>query len=528
MGKFKAIMIVLDGLSNDLISEGFRDGWLPNLSKIARSGVVTPVHSTIPPDTGAAATTLFTGTDPKTHGVFANSIPVVRGDALHIEPSSLMASMVPTLFDMANETDFGIAGFGIPLLRPVPRVRRGFVVPGFGVPDRISAYPNSIQRILESEGFTRDVPPGFYSCPGSLKVKILVERIKQTGDLFLELLSKLNEKIDLAVLWVPETDRAGHTLWLRRESMRRVYRAADELVGRIVETYGSDENMIVVTGDHGFKGFSTKFYPNFCLMQSGLLKLNSGMGMEIRKLITKLAHSFAEAFSWLGGLAFGALDAAFWRGRPNPLSKAIRRILVEYWDVDISSSEVIAVSGGTPFFLLYSLRELTQVGQESGLYHDYFEKITADLCIQGFTSKVYPAEEIYRSRYPTGRPVAVVEVKNGVYPSSRISESLRGYWRRSRGGMHDILTTAIFAGPNIQGGRVNQGFHLRDILPTLLYGIGFPIWNTIEGDVHEEIFTEKMPLRRKSISKRTLLRSKLRGFQFYQRLRRGSSSAGLR
>ncbi len=510
----KGILLVLDGLSREVVRNGISEDWLPNIGRLARAGTVANLLSTVPPDTGAAVATLMTGADPTIHGIFSMVTPEVRGSKLVLTPASLGKVAVPSIFDAAESLNLRVAAFGIPLLRPTPKVKGGFAVPGFGVPETFEAHPSWVQSFLNSAGFERDVPSEFYRIDPAEKAKVLVERLDLTADLFLELVSKL-ERLDLAIVWFPETDRAGHTLWGRTDLLYSVYRAADRVVGKIADYFDPRESLLVVAGDHGFTDYQREFYPNWCFFRAGWLRIRGGISGSLRKMASILGEAVASRVGILRGAAAGAMDAAFWKGQKGALSEAIRRIIADYGDVDASKSLAIALAGGTPYFLVYLLSELMGEAPSELERRRLLSEMVKMPCLLDFAEDILPPEEVYGSRPKQGlerpSPAAIVKVRGGVCPRTRISASLWKHTKVISGGMHARETLAIISGITAKASSESQTIHLRDLLPTLLHGSGLPLWEGMQGRPAVAVLSETIASPRWiRLPARVMLRSRVR------------------
>jgi len=69
----KLILIGIDSMMMKRIDKFAQEGRLPNISKIMGSGVASEAYPTIPTSTGPNWTTIATGADSSTHGVFSNN-----------------------------------------------------------------------------------------------------------------------------------------------------------------------------------------------------------------------------------------------------------------------------------------------------------------------------------------------------------------------------------------------------------------------------------------------------------------------
>lgn len=69
--KPEVLVIGLDGATLSLMESPAVRDWMPNISRLIAEGCRGPLRSTVPPYTPPAWASIYTGTNPTKHGVFA-------------------------------------------------------------------------------------------------------------------------------------------------------------------------------------------------------------------------------------------------------------------------------------------------------------------------------------------------------------------------------------------------------------------------------------------------------------------------
>ncbi len=478
----KALLIVLDGLSVEVVERGLREGRLPTLERLGGVGATGILRSAVPPDTAAAMASLLTGSGPGRHGVFSLLIPEARNGLLRVRPAQYADIRVPTLFDYSARTRTSMAAFGIPLLSPVPEPPGGFAVPGFASAPGSKARPAWVDEWLEDAGFEDDVPRSFYGLDPHDQARILRERMRLTVDLFLQLVEGLKSPPRISILWLPETDRAGHTIWDHRELMLKVYEEADRVVSRLVDHYGLDETVIVVTGDHGFTSRLSEFFPNYLLLRHGLLKLRGKILPALKRITSLLAEWLVETSRAVWNLAIGKGFISE-RERERLAIRLASRLVLDYPDIDLSKSLAFSISDLAPYGMIYTPRDILNppVGEDRlREEQDLLSRLKEIEGLERFVDELIPGSRVYGTSCP-GAPAILFKTARGYSPVGRLSASVRGPSRASSGGMHDIISPIFIAGPGVPAGRLDRVVGIEDVFPTLLSLAGLPLWRGLQG-----------------------------------------------
>ena len=112
----RVVIVGLDGMDPDLASQYMKEGKLPNLSKLSKSGTFQKLQTTLPALSPVAWSTFITGVDPSRHNIF---------DFLNRDLRTYLPELSSTKIEKSSRS-FSIGRFSIPLGKPrVKLLRKG-------------------------------------------------------------------------------------------------------------------------------------------------------------------------------------------------------------------------------------------------------------------------------------------------------------------------------------------------------------------------------------------------------------------
>lgn len=285
-------LIGLDGFNAALFRGLEKTGVMPNLSRLMKEGVFGPLRSTVPPYTGPAWVSMFTGVNPGRHGIFSFTRRTPGGYGQSLLTSADIA--VPPIWDLLGSRGLTSGVFNVPVTYP-PRPLNGFMVTGMLTPSRESefTYPAGLKAVL-GDNYRIDVPLNLEKDWGNTRViDRLEEELTEKCRALDSLLQKHDPAFLMAVFVLP--DRVQH-LWRKflspsderpetgfarevRERVFGLFGRLDEEIGSLAGRLDSDD-VILIASDHGFASFQKTFYLNVLLAREGFLKLRkSGEGI---------------------------------------------------------------------------------------------------------------------------------------------------------------------------------------------------------------------------------------------------------
>ncbi|MFQ5876140.1 MAG: tetratricopeptide repeat protein [Acidobacteriota bacterium] len=288
----KVLLIGLDGADWNIIDPLIASGRVPNLARLARSGVRGRLRTITPMLSPVVWTSVATGVLPGRHGII-DFVASVDGEGEHVPVTSTLRK-VKAIWNILGERGVEVGVVGWWATFPAEPVN------GFVVTDRV-AYQLSGPRLkVEATGEGMVHPPDAGGLVASLRVRPetirrrellryirlgsvdgplspdearLVDEFKTVlagGDTYARAAVALAKRFEPRFLafYLEGTDTVAHLFMpyappalegigrraarLFGSTVERYYRHADAIVGRLVEEAGPD-TAVIVCSDHGFR-----------------------------------------------------------------------------------------------------------------------------------------------------------------------------------------------------------------------------------------------------------------------------------
>lgn len=483
----KSVIIGVDGATYDILDPLMAEGLMPNLAALIAGGARGILKSTIHPLTPPAWTTLMTGVSPGTHGIF-DFIKVDRSGAV---PSYTLATSedvkVPTLWDIASARGKRVTTLNFPVMFPA-RPIDGVVIPGY-VPWSYlgrAIHPRSMAKRLKELGVfkasemstdwqhERKAVQGLGDDQLDDWVNFHITRERRWQATLLAVMAE--DPCDLTAVLFDGVDRIQHLCWhlidpatradyaspandATRALVLQYFSELDGFIGEILAKAGQEARVFIVS-DHGFTRAGTRiFYANTWLEHQGLLAWKPDTAMDDQGRMALDENTEASTLiDWAGTKAYA-------------LSSSSNAIFIR-----------VAKSAGEP-------------GVQPQDYADF----RADL-VQRLLAFVDPA---------TGRPVvAEVHQREAAFPGPNMTEApdltlrLHDYSflsvlradqpckdRRVAYATHHPDGIFVAHGPGIRAGEEIAALRIADITPTVLYSLGLPVAQSMEGQAATGAFT---------------------------------------
>ncbi|WP_458209006.1 alkaline phosphatase family protein [Haladaptatus sp. NG-SE-30] len=265
-GEPKTVILGFDALDFEYLDR-FEDE-LPSFGRLRSDGVEAPLRSTHPPWTGSAWPSMYTGTDPTRHNAFGffDYTDTYPDEATVITRNDVTA---PAIWNYLTAIDEPTIVLNVPVTHPAESLD-GVLVPGYLANEETAGYPPTIRDELSDalgEQYT------IYSADemsGDKAAKLdgyveLVGLRERAAEYLLE-----NWEWRVAIVQVQKTDAVFHN-FDDPTAFRRVYSAADSLVGTVLAT--ADEANVVVCSDHGMgRTDGYKIFVNEVLREHGFVR----------------------------------------------------------------------------------------------------------------------------------------------------------------------------------------------------------------------------------------------------------------
>lgn len=506
----KLVVIGLDGATWDVINPLVNKGWLPNLRSLMGNGCHGYLRSTMPPFSPPAWSSFMTGMNPGKHGIFGfvNFNPESYSQ---IESKMVTSSTIAgyTIFDILSILGYRIASISVPITYPAWPVN-GYMVSGEPIPDtyELAVFPDSFARRLQSR---YAFPSSFWSKSNEEIIQGLLAMDDSRTDLAIQLMSE--DDLDALFIVLGATDRVQHNFWrfhdpgfgarlgLPHEPKYEsviidTYRRADENIGRIFSHLGED-TLVFIMSDHGGGPAATNlFHINAWLQENGYLQVEHGKD--------NLARDMHKTVLYLRRLMDTPVGSKLRQVLPEKMVSQGRALVRNIAQINWHETRAYR-------FPIYPPLEGIVINvagrQPQGIVNpgDDYERIRREICDQlrhvtdpvnggPLIIDIFLREEIYSGPHIERSPDIILVLKEnftgGTGLSSTLTSPVDPLTLKKVNGEHRMNGILLARGPMIKENWTIEGACLQDIAPTLLYSLGLPVSDKMDGQVLEALFTQ--------------------------------------
>lgn len=510
----RAIIIGLDGATFELLEPLMISGHLPNLAAIRNQASWGVLTSTNPPTTPPAWTTCTTGVNPGRHGIFDFSVSPLKNPSRPLISSKDV--MTPRLWGFVEQSGGRSIVVNVPITYPPEKLEgcmiSGMMTPGYNSPfthpadlkDRIKAVcgnyiPNvdiprydtatetdclrffealseSLERRFEAVRYLMDSEEWTFF----MVVFVMLDRIQH---LFAKYLFPGSDLFD--------SERARRL----RPHMMNLIRRLDDLTGALIEKLTPEDTLFILS-DHGFGTTEAFFNANTWLIDHGLLSVNRGPYRRKRifhmmqhigdhPVIRKTLPSGLQ--SWIRGNIRSKRSS--FTSPKSDLASVVdwRSTRVFFSSIPCQGFYVNVKTPDNPGGNVEpeDVRTITDFLKEKlmTLRHPVSGKPVTD--------EVWFREDLYQGTETHYAPHVMFRMKNySILGRQHLGAS--GWFTDLSDqpvGFHRSDGILIVKGPGIHPGRITA--EMADITPNVLYSMGIPIPQDLDGKVIPEVFTEE-------------------------------------
>ncbi len=501
------LVIGLDGATYRVIDPLLAEGKLPTLARLMAEGARGVLTSTLPPNSAPAWTSFLTGVNPARHRILDfREVDLRRYEVFTGRFVNATAFAGRTILDWIGRQSRGVVAFRVPMTYPVWPVN-GILVAGFPTPDRKRAYtypPDLAETLtpiaLHSHDEILHAGPAEERRNADHEIALLVRTMKRW-------LQERRFDFYMAVTGIP--DGFHHKFWkyhdpshplhdstwpeADRNIIREYYQRLDAAIGELVSLVDRDW-LVVVMSDHGGGPKPwRRFHTNAWLAQQGWLH-----------------PATARPTAWVSRPLQGAMA---WARRAFPwrhwlvehLPQRFRREALAFRQathlIDWSRTRAYRVPLQYPaegIEINVRGRQPQGVVEPGAEYERLREEIIAALrelrdpaTGRAVVREVWRREEVY----PTGDLDAVPDIvcllEEGIDAGSdlqRVFTDVPLADLERLNGDHTMEGIAILWGAGVRAGH-RLTLHLLDLPPTLLWAMGLPVPEDMDGRVLTEAFT---------------------------------------
>lgn len=486
MASRQVLVIALDGATFDLLNPWLAEGHLPTLSGLINKGTSGELHSTLPPVTAPAWASFMTGKNPGQHGTF----DFFRPHAADLDQYEMVNSshiQAKLVWEYLSEAGVRVGVLNVPVTHP-PRPVNGYLVPGLLSPDQgQTCYPPNLLQPYQAELGPYRLTPELLYHPDNAAAFIadlhaLCERQSQYAQRLLA-----DQPTDFCMVHFLAPDIAQHKLWHTNDpthpwynpaeaarygsALRDLFVRLDQAIADLIALMPADSTVIVMS-DHGFGPLHQTVNLNLYLVQVGLMRLKRGWMVRERQWAMARPRVWRWVGRWLRPLTFADVDwsqtAAYSLGHIGQIYLNVRGRqpfgMVAPEAYETVRAEVIEhlqrlrhPVTGQPLVEQIIVREAAAYGPHLDNGPDLH------LVLDGYRAMAYP----------------LFATEGGIVTQQRLGNS----------GDHRANGILIAAGPPFKVGQTLTAAHLVDLAPTLLYLLGVPVPDDMDGQVLWEAIT---------------------------------------
>jgi predicted AlkP superfamily phosphohydrolase/phosphomutase len=483
----KVLIIGIDSATFDIILPMIEEGKLRHLSSLINCGSRGILKSTIPPVTPPAWVSFMTGKNPGKHGVFDFYVSPSYGYSRTVWNSKYIKAK--TIWKILSEVGRKVGVVNLPMTYPAEKIN-GFIIPGLQYSlnknGNFSYPPELMEEVEELFGEYRVS----YGNIESLFGNDLDTFLKEWREIFevrrrtlLHLIE--NKKWDVFMAVFYSIDAIQHHFWKFFDKEHHLYNPAlsekykdiipefyekiDSVIGELLARIDK-YTIVIVLSDHGAGPEKEAFYINNWLHENGFLAFKKRVSIPLNKIKT-----LGKVIDPREGL-----DIPFF----------------------INWKETRAYAGNhTEQGIYINLKGREQLGivKPGNEYEEIRNSIIKKLkklrdpeTGNALEMKIYKKEEVYHGPYLNDAPDLFVEIKGleCLVQKEIYHKSFFGIPNKTSG-THRKNGILILKGKYIKENCYIKNANIVDIAPTILYSLGIPVPEDMDGRVLDEAFTEE-------------------------------------
>jgi predicted AlkP superfamily phosphohydrolase/phosphomutase len=512
----RVLVIGLDGATLDLIRPWAAEGKLPAMRRLMQLSAWGELQAELPPSSVPNWPSFATGKNPGKHGVVWWA--TAGDDPSQTRLVDRRAIKGRTLWEIAGDSGKQVVIINVPVTYPPQRVN-GAMVTGLLTP--ISAtdytYPLELKEELDAE-------------VGGYRVTHTATHYPGGEEEFLgDLLDVLNRRVraaqylmrtrpwDLFIAVLSITDVAIHKFWkdldpqhpshARRSADRlgdailRAYQSADRAVDMLMAEAG-EQTYTIIMSDHGAGGFYEAFFTNNWLMDEGLLRVRRRAPSQVRYWLFRLGLTINNIYP-LANAIIGRIGGRRLRSSLRPRGQGsglLGRLFLSERDIDWSRTK--AHASGAFGQIRINLRGRDPEG--TVVRGDEYEKLRDDIIARlqkvtvpstgaPYLAIGYRKEELFHGPELDGLPDLLCVPRDERYVDMGLGFASNKWFDKVSivSGTHRHKGILFLRGPDVRADIELQGARIVDLAPTILYLLGLPVPDDMDGRVLAEALRQE-------------------------------------
>lgn len=509
MNKKRILIIGLDGATFDIIRPMIKAGKLPTIAKLMAEGAWGSLSSTILPITPPAWASFMTGRNPGKHGVFA--FYTQSTETYETRWATGLSIRAKKIWDYLDAER--ICLIDVPMTFP-PQEINGYMISGWPVPseESVFTYPPALHTeiirevgiyMMDTDLISSDTK---VSLPEMIRYLYMYTEARKNASLYL---MEKKGPFDIFCVVFRGTDFVQHGAFKfldeeyctknpdfskkYKDIIFQFYERMDTIVADLIRSMGED-SITILMSDHGGGPVKKMFYINRWLQQQGFLSLKSRSSLNGYRVNRKSLSDILQRF----GASYLNLF----------LPSSLKKLRVPYIRPYKKHPSFLVNWGRTKAFanltwpdeiIRINMEGREPLGSVSGKDYETIRneiierlyKVKDPDTGEEIIDKIYKREEIYNGPYLEEAPDIFALTNNMSYRFMSTLEKGPLFERpEDPRGVHRMDGVFLIKGPDIKAGRVLSGLNIIDIAPTVLYLLGKPIPDGMDGKVIKESINE--------------------------------------
>lgn len=521
--KPKIMVIGLDGATFDIINPLIQANQLPNLARLMENGAHGVLQSTIHPYSEQAWSAFMTGKNSGKHGIF--SFTRRKEGSYEFELINDSHRKGKTLWRILSDYNKQVGIINVPITYP-PEAVNGFLMSGLlspGVHSGFTFPPELREELKENVGkYVISVPLQLQvqAKSASQKEKITAKFIKALHEM-MDCRAKTAHYLlrkypcDFFIVVFSAPDFAQHKLWeyldkrhpkylKYKDAIYDVYRKLDRIMGDIVKEV-DEGTAVIVMSDHGSGTLRRIVWLNKWLSLEGFLTYkscpssthhHSFVTRVMRRKILKSTVDFLRLY------VPQPVRARLVDKFPYLRNKFI--LSLDYSGIDWSKTKAYSTStvgnininlkGREPEGTVATEKEYEAVRNE---LIEKLEKLKDPKTGENILGKVYKREDLYHGDYLFNASDLILKwkrydclVDNSYKQGEEIITDFTSLSSSLNiSGVHRMEGILVASGKGIRKKVELHGAKILDLAPSILYYLGVPIPQEMDGQILTELFT---------------------------------------
>lgn len=518
----KVLVIGLDGATFDLIDPWIKEGKLPALEECLKEGTRSILLSTPLSNSAQAWSSFITGKNPGKHGIY--DFFESRGDSYGVRFLNASFRKGKSLWRLMSDAGKKVGVMNVPMTYPAEAVN-GVFLSGLDSPgiDSHFAYPRDLMEEINQHVGGYILEPGIWGFIRRGRPDIALQKLIEMVRIRTATARYLMESKgwDLFMVVYTATDKVQHHFWKYIDPTRPEYHANLACSNAILQVYqevdksirelkaAAEDASIIIMSDHGAGPSSRRtMYINRWLNKEGFLHFkDSG---EISGKLGRLKYNFLEQTSNEIKKLFPRKAKEFMvRLFPGIRDKIDSVLFLP--GIDWPRTRAYSRENHPAIFINTAGREaegIIKPGQQyEAVRNQIIEKLQNIRCPETghpVVGQIFKREDIYQGHEAFKAPDIIFQWNQFLYvhrPSGSGTNkdfleilddrALLASENTTRpSGIHRDHGIFIASGRHLQKNKNFEGAKIYDIAPTVLYLLGVPVPDDMDGRVLEDAMNE--------------------------------------